>query len=38
MVIFAVDPGYKKIQDFDENNIRNYTFPFGEMAREIINF
>jgi hypothetical protein len=31
-----VDPYFNKTPVFNENNIREYEFPFGEMAREVL--
>ncbi len=31
-----MDPNYNKTPVFDEDNIRTYEYPFGEMAREIL--
>lgn len=31
-----MDPNYNKTPVFDEDNIRTYKYPFGEMAREIL--
>ena len=30
------DPRYKNFTVFDDENIKIYKFPFGEMAREIM--
>lgn len=34
--INVVDPRYKEIPLFDESNIKTYPYPFGELAREIV--
>lgn len=31
-----MDPNFNKTPIFDENNIRTYPYPFGEMAREVL--
>ena len=31
-----LDPSYKDYPVFDEKNVRNYPYQFGEMAREIL--
>lgn len=37
MNVFVVaDPRLKELPVIDEKIIRNYSFPFGEMAREMI--
>lgn len=37
-LIPPVDPDYKKLPVFNEENIKTYKFPFGEMARDIMNY
>ncbi len=37
-LILSVDPGYKKLPVFNEENIKSYKSPFGEMARDIMNY
>ena len=31
-----MDPHFKEMPTFDENVIKNYSYPFGVMAREMI--
>ncbi len=31
-----VDPYYNETPTFDENIVKSYPYPFGEMAREMI--
>lgn len=33
---FAVDLHFNKTPVFDENNIREYEYPIGDMAREVL--
>lgn len=33
---FLVDPYYNETPSFDENVIKTYPYPFGEMAREMV--
>ncbi|KAI9561780.1 hypothetical protein GHT06_012741 [Daphnia sinensis] len=33
---YYTDPYYNETPIFDENTIKNYRYPFGEMAREIM--
>ncbi len=32
----AVDLHFNKTPVFDENNIREYEYPIGDMAREVL--
>ena len=34
---YYLDPNFSKIPVFDEINIQTYEYPFGEMAREVLN-
>jgi hypothetical protein len=31
-----LDPHFKQIPEFTEDNIKNYTYTFGIMAREVL--
>ena len=31
-----VDPNYKNYPEFNETVIGNYTYPFGDMVRDVI--
>jgi hypothetical protein len=31
-----VDPKFNKTPVFDENNIRTYEYPFGDMVRQLL--
>ena len=31
-----VDPYYNDLKEFNEKNIKNYKYPFGQMAREVL--
>ena len=31
-----VDPHYHEVTEFNEDNIKNYKYPFGQMAREVL--
>ena len=31
-----MDPNYKEVKEFTEENIKTYKFPFGQMAREAL--
>lgn len=31
-----VDPNYENLKEFNETNIQTYDYPFGEMAREVL--
>jgi hypothetical protein len=35
-IVIAVDPKYNQTPVFDENNIRTYEYPFGDMVRELL--
>lgn len=36
MYLNLVDPNFNKTPVFNEDVIRTYPYPFGEMAREVL--
>ena len=36
VIYHLVDPYYKIVKEFTQENLKSYPFPFGQMAREVL--